>query len=84
MTASIFIGIASFLGGSLLTVLIFVVPLVGKLSTLTERVEALSKQLDKMERDRPICSYHSMLSDNSGRSEERIKALEETVRRLGS
>lgn len=80
MTSEIAIGLASFLGGSLLTVVIFVIPLVGKLSRLETNLKNLSDKLDKMESHTPTCSYHTEISESKAITELRLRVLEEKLK----
>jgi hypothetical protein len=79
MSTEIAIGLASFLGGSLLTVVLFVIPLVGKLSRLETNLQNLSKKLDMLETNRPVCSYHTEISESTAVTEQRLKAIEERL-----
>ena len=70
------ISVATFIAGSLLTIVIFVIPLVGRIARVETILANLVVQINKMETTRMPCVDHVNLLSAVAVHEEKLKTLQ--------
>lgn len=83
MTIEILIGIASGLFGAMVTMLIFIFPLLSRLAKLETSMQFLGTQITELKNAKPgFCTAHNEIDRQAAVNEEKIQALNERVTTL--
>ncbi len=79
----IWMPVATFLGGSLITVLIFVLPFTNKLTALSSNLNAVSTRLDAhIASTPPVCSFHQEIANEGATARAERTGFDARIKRL--